>query len=175
MGRGKIEIKKIENLNSRQVTFSKRRGGLIKKANELSVLCDAEVAVIIFSSTGKLYEFASTRYFLFFSTLFCISSIIIFWLLVIQISVISDLEKHKGLNWVFKKLVAIYVLMCSWSISTNYKNLSLRVQKKGNNKLRVDRRVNNKRFDQEFFFETLKNNRNWDIISKIRKKKMFVI
>ncbi|KAH7511833.1 hypothetical protein FEM48_Zijuj12G0024400 [Ziziphus jujuba var. spinosa] len=59
MGRGKIEIKKIENLNSRQVTFSKRRGGLIKKANELSVLCDAEVAVIIFSSTGKLYEFAS--------------------------------------------------------------------------------------------------------------------
>ncbi|XP_060668747.1 agamous-like MADS-box protein AGL18 isoform X1 [Ziziphus jujuba] len=62
MGRGKIEIKKIENLNSRQVTFSKRRGGLIKKANELSVLCDAEVAVIIFSSTGKLYEFASNRF-----------------------------------------------------------------------------------------------------------------
>ncbi|GMY18815.1 agamous-like MADS-box protein AGL18 isoform X1 [Fagus crenata] len=59
MGRGKIEIKKIENLNSRQVTFSKRRTGLLKKAKELSVLCDAEVAVIIFSSTGKLYEFAS--------------------------------------------------------------------------------------------------------------------
>ncbi|XP_061341782.1 agamous-like MADS-box protein AGL18 [Gastrolobium bilobum] len=60
MGRGKIEIKKIENLNSRQVTFSKRRNGLLKKAKELSVLCDAEVAVIIFSSTGKLYEFANT-------------------------------------------------------------------------------------------------------------------
>ncbi|KAG6694247.1 hypothetical protein I3842_09G039100 [Carya illinoinensis] len=59
MGRGKIEIKKIENLNSRQVTFSKRRSGLLKKAKELSVLCDAEVAVIIFSSTGKLYEFSS--------------------------------------------------------------------------------------------------------------------
>ncbi|KAL2327055.1 hypothetical protein Fmac_020482 [Flemingia macrophylla] len=42
MGRGKIEIKKIENLNSRQVTFSKRRNGLLKKAKELSVLCDAE-------------------------------------------------------------------------------------------------------------------------------------
>ncbi|KAH1060988.1 hypothetical protein GLYMA_02G185500v4 [Glycine max] len=60
MGRGKIEIKKIENLNSRQVTFSKRRNGLLKKAKELSVLCDAEVAVIIFSSTGKLYEFSNT-------------------------------------------------------------------------------------------------------------------
>ncbi|XP_012086200.1 MADS-box transcription factor 23 isoform X2 [Jatropha curcas] len=60
MGRGKIEIKKIENLNSRQVTFSKRRSGLIKKAKELSVLCDAEVAVIVFSSTGKLYEFSSS-------------------------------------------------------------------------------------------------------------------
>jgi len=69
MGRGKIEIKRIENLNSRQVTFSKRRNGLLKKARELSVLCDAEVAVIVFSSTGKLYEFSSTRYvtlFLFY-------------------------------------------------------------------------------------------------------------
>ncbi|KAL0383528.1 UNVERIFIED_CONTAM: Agamous-like MADS-box protein [Sesamum calycinum] len=62
MGRGKIEIKKIENVNSRQVTFSKRRGGLMKKAKELAVLCDAQVAVIIFSGTGKLYEFASSRY-----------------------------------------------------------------------------------------------------------------
>ncbi|KAL3841272.1 hypothetical protein ACJIZ3_025863 [Penstemon smallii] len=60
MGRGKIEIKKIENVNSRQVTFSKRRGGLMKKAKELAVLCDAQVGVIIFSSTGKLYEFASS-------------------------------------------------------------------------------------------------------------------
>ncbi|KAI3472208.1 hypothetical protein Pfo_029696 [Paulownia fortunei] len=59
MGRGKIEIKKIENVNSRQVTFSKRRGGLMKKAKELAVLCDAQVAVIIFSGTGKLYEFAN--------------------------------------------------------------------------------------------------------------------
>lgn len=63
MGRGKIEIKKIENINSRQVTFSKRRAGLLKKAKELSILCDAEVAVIVFSSTGRLYEFASSRYF----------------------------------------------------------------------------------------------------------------
>ncbi|KAL3632490.1 hypothetical protein CASFOL_025474 [Castilleja foliolosa] len=61
MGRGRIEIKKIENLNSRQVTFSKRRNGLMKKAKELAVLCDAQVAVIIFSGTGKLFEFASSR------------------------------------------------------------------------------------------------------------------
>ncbi|GMH27254.1 hypothetical protein Nepgr_029097 [Nepenthes gracilis] len=60
MGRGKIEIKKIENANSRQVTFSKRRAGLLKKSRELAILCDAEVAVIIFSSTGKLFEFASS-------------------------------------------------------------------------------------------------------------------
>ncbi|XP_022766652.1 agamous-like MADS-box protein AGL18 [Durio zibethinus] len=60
MGRGKIEIKKIENLNSRQVTFSKRRNGLLKKARELSILCDAEVGVIIFSSTGKVYQWSST-------------------------------------------------------------------------------------------------------------------
>ncbi|VVA97318.1 unnamed protein product [Arabis nemorensis] len=60
MGRGKIEIKRIENANSRQVTFSKRRGGLLKKAHELSVLCDAEVAVIVFSKSGKLFEFSST-------------------------------------------------------------------------------------------------------------------
>ncbi|GMY07053.1 MADS-box protein AGL42-like isoform X2 [Fagus crenata] len=60
MVRGKIEMKRIENATSRQVTFSKRRNGLLKKAYELSVLCDAEVAVIIFSQKGRLYEFSST-------------------------------------------------------------------------------------------------------------------
>nr|ALE99367.1 agamous-like 15 [Annona squamosa] len=60
MGRGKIEIKRIENATSRQVTFSKRRVGLLKKARELSILCDAEVALIIFSSTGRLFEFSSS-------------------------------------------------------------------------------------------------------------------
>ncbi|KAI5588926.1 hypothetical protein POPTR_005G150501v4 [Populus trichocarpa] len=60
MGRGKIEIRRIDNSTSRQVTFSKRRGGLLKKAKELAILCDAEVGVMIFSSTGKLYDFSST-------------------------------------------------------------------------------------------------------------------
>ena len=61
MGRGKVEMKRIENNISRQVTFSKRRNGLMKKAHELSVLCDAEIALIVFSSRGKLYEFSSIR------------------------------------------------------------------------------------------------------------------
>ncbi|XP_061996945.1 MADS-box protein AGL42-like isoform X4 [Rosa rugosa] len=60
MVRGKIQMKRIENATSRQVTFSKRRNGLLKKAYELSVLCDAEVAVIIFSQSGRLYEFSSS-------------------------------------------------------------------------------------------------------------------
>ncbi|XP_021803419.1 agamous-like MADS-box protein AGL19 isoform X2 [Prunus avium] len=60
MVRGKTQMKRIENAASRQVTFSKRRNGLLKKAFELSVLCDAEVALIIFSTRGKLYEFASS-------------------------------------------------------------------------------------------------------------------
>lgn len=60
MGRGKIEIKRIENATNRQVTFCKRRGGLVKKAHELAVLCDARVALIMFSSSGKLFEYASS-------------------------------------------------------------------------------------------------------------------
>ncbi|ONI08935.1 hypothetical protein PRUPE_5G208400 [Prunus persica] len=60
MGRGRVELKRIENKINRQVTFAKRRNGLLKKAYELSVLCDAEVALIIFSSRGKLYEFCSS-------------------------------------------------------------------------------------------------------------------
>lgn len=60
MVRGKTEVRRIENDTSRQVTFSKRRNGLLKKAFELSVLCDAEVALIVFSPRGKLYEFSSS-------------------------------------------------------------------------------------------------------------------
>nr|ACR16050.1 DEFICIENS-like MADS-box transcription factor [Spiranthes odorata] len=57
MGRGKIQIKKIENPTSRQVTYSKRRLGIMKKAKELTVLCDAQVFLIMFSSSGKLAEY----------------------------------------------------------------------------------------------------------------------
>jgi len=54
-------IRRIDNSTNRQVTFSKRRGGLLKKAKELSILCDAEVGLIVFSSTGRLHEFCSTN------------------------------------------------------------------------------------------------------------------
>ncbi|KAF9606825.1 hypothetical protein IFM89_029282 [Coptis chinensis] len=59
MGRGKVELKRIENTTSRQVTFSKRRNGLLKKAFELSILCDAEVALVIISPTDKRFQFSS--------------------------------------------------------------------------------------------------------------------
>uniref|UniRef100_F6HU63 MADS-box protein FBP24 n=1 Tax=Vitis vinifera TaxID=29760 RepID=F6HU63_VITVI len=59
MGRGKITIKKIEDKTVRQITFSKRRAGLLKKTHELSVLCDAQIGLIIFSNTGKMFEYCS--------------------------------------------------------------------------------------------------------------------
>lgn len=60
MVKERIKISKIDNLTARQVTFSKRRRGIFKKAQELSILCDAEVGLIIFSATGKLFEYASS-------------------------------------------------------------------------------------------------------------------
>lgn len=42
------------------MTFSKRKLGLMKKAYELSVLCDCEIGLIIFSSTNKLFQYASS-------------------------------------------------------------------------------------------------------------------
>ncbi|KAF8404800.1 hypothetical protein HHK36_009689 [Tetracentron sinense] len=57
MGRQKIEIKKINKENTRQVTFSKRRTGLFKKASELCILCGAEIAIIVFSPAGKAFSF----------------------------------------------------------------------------------------------------------------------
>nr|XP_034932022.1 truncated transcription factor CAULIFLOWER A-like isoform X2 [Populus alba] len=59
MGRGRVQLKRIENKINRQVTFSKRRVGLLKKAHEISVLCDAEVALIVFSHKGKLFEYST--------------------------------------------------------------------------------------------------------------------
>ncbi|KAL7135119.1 hypothetical protein ABFS83_11G071600 [Erythranthe nasuta] len=60
MGRKKLEIKRIEENGARMVCFSKRRSGLIKKAKELSVLCDVDLAAIIFSNRGKLFQYCST-------------------------------------------------------------------------------------------------------------------
>ncbi|KAJ1396532.1 hypothetical protein SESBI_32456 [Sesbania bispinosa] len=60
MMKAKMEIKKIDNIGARQVTFSKRKKGLFKKAQELSTLCDAEIALTVFSSAGKLFEYATS-------------------------------------------------------------------------------------------------------------------
>ncbi|PTB40780.1 uncharacterized protein TrAFT101_005939 [Trichoderma asperellum] len=59
MGRRKIEIKAIRDDRNRSVTFLKRKGGLFKKAHELSVLCSVDVAVFIFGNNKKLYEYSS--------------------------------------------------------------------------------------------------------------------
>ncbi|XP_048119176.1 myocyte-specific enhancer factor 2A isoform X5 [Alosa alosa] len=60
MGRKKIQITRIMDERNRQVTFTKRKFGLMKKAYELSVLCDCEIALIIFNSANKLFQYAST-------------------------------------------------------------------------------------------------------------------
>ena len=62
MARGKVQLRRIENPVHRQVTFCKRRAGLLKKVRELSVLCDAHIGIIIFSAHGKLYDLATTGY-----------------------------------------------------------------------------------------------------------------
>ncbi|XP_042379930.1 serine/threonine-protein kinase Aurora-1-like [Zingiber officinale] len=59
MGQGRVEVRRIENKIKRQVTFSKRKVGLLKKAYELSVLCDIELSLIIFSSRDKLFDFST--------------------------------------------------------------------------------------------------------------------
>ncbi|XP_068657065.1 MADS-box transcription factor 3-like [Aristolochia californica] len=61
MGRVKLQIKKIENTTNRQVTYSKRRNGLIKKAYELSILCDIDIALIMFSPSGRLSLFSGSK------------------------------------------------------------------------------------------------------------------
>ncbi|XP_026443087.1 floral homeotic protein PMADS 1-like [Papaver somniferum] len=60
MGRRKIEIKFIENTTKRKATYSKRRSGILKKARELSILCDVHVCLVMFSNTGKLAEYISS-------------------------------------------------------------------------------------------------------------------
>ncbi|KAK9181701.1 hypothetical protein WN944_024840 [Citrus x changshan-huyou] len=96
MVRGKIQMKKIENDTSRQVTFSKRRNGMLKKAYELSVLCDAEVAVIIFSQKGRLHEFSSSDDFL---------TILIFHMQQLKHEIANMIEKIEHIEVSQRKLL----------------------------------------------------------------------
>ena len=59
MGRKKIRIERIADERNRQVTFTKRKNGLMKKAMELSVLCDCQIALVIFNSNNKLFQYSS--------------------------------------------------------------------------------------------------------------------
>ncbi|XP_074347766.1 agamous-like MADS-box protein AGL65 isoform X1 [Apium graveolens] len=61
MGRVKLKIKRLENTSNRQVTYSKRRGGILKKAKELSILCDIDIVLLMFSPTGKPTMFTGAR------------------------------------------------------------------------------------------------------------------
>lgn len=61
MGRSKLPIKKIENTTNLQVTFSKRRYGLIKKAYEIAVLCDIDLTLIMLSPSGRLSHFSGRK------------------------------------------------------------------------------------------------------------------
>jgi len=60
MGRKKINITRIIDERTRQVTFTKRKFGLMKKAYELSVLCGCEIALMIFNSNDRLFQYASS-------------------------------------------------------------------------------------------------------------------
>lgn len=103
MGRGKFQLKRIENKNNRQVTFSKRRSGMMKKAHELSILCDVDLALIIFSARGRLYEFCSgNRYSLIYTYIYitdlCFS--LRRWLLFKLTSVLRHLcLRFRSLAW----------------------------------------------------------------------------
>lgn len=61
MGRVKLKIQRLENLSSRQVTYGKRRAGILKKAQEISVLCDIDIILLMFSPTGKPSIFRGPR------------------------------------------------------------------------------------------------------------------
>ena len=60
VGRKKVDIRPIPEGRKRQVTFMKRKTGLLKKAMELSILCQCDMAVVIFNHNGKLYDYGST-------------------------------------------------------------------------------------------------------------------
>jgi hypothetical protein len=61
MGRNKIKVEKIANERNRHATFSKRKSGLFKKAMELSILCDCEIALLIFNTNEKVFQYCSTN------------------------------------------------------------------------------------------------------------------
>ncbi|KAJ3697283.1 hypothetical protein LUZ61_000988 [Rhynchospora tenuis] len=90
MVRGRLELGRVENKASRQISFSKRRNGLLKKAHELSKQCDADVGLIIFSPKGSLYEFSTSN-----------------WKTCIRIEINQD-KKEKGSHGKYRKIKTFF-------------------------------------------------------------------
>ncbi|CAI9273384.1 unnamed protein product [Lactuca saligna] len=61
LGRQKIKMAQIQKKSHLQVTFSKRRVGLFKKASELCTLCGVDIAIVVFSPAGKVYSFGHPK------------------------------------------------------------------------------------------------------------------
>ncbi|TYG73367.1 hypothetical protein ES288_D04G095900v1 [Gossypium darwinii] len=53
MGRRKLKIQRLEDMKARQAIYSMRKRGILKKAKELSILCDVEVVLSLSSPSGK--------------------------------------------------------------------------------------------------------------------------
>ena len=71
MGRMKLAIKRLEHNNNRQITFSKQRNGIVKKAKELAILCDIDILLMMFSPSGKPTVFVGENRYLPSSSQFC--------------------------------------------------------------------------------------------------------
>lgn len=62
-GKQKIPIKYIDDKARRLTTFSKRKGGVVKKVHELSVLTGSDVLLIISANPSKnVFTYASTKF-----------------------------------------------------------------------------------------------------------------
>ncbi|CAH2036939.1 unnamed protein product [Thlaspi arvense] len=97
MGRVKLKIKRLESTANRQVTYSKRKSGILKKAKELSILCDIDIVLLMFSPTGKPNVFHGEHS--------CIEEVISkFAQLTPQERTKRKLESLEGLKKTFKKL-----------------------------------------------------------------------
>ncbi|KAJ0436743.1 putative transcription factor MADS-type1 family [Helianthus annuus] len=102
MGRGRVTLKRIENKINRQVTFSKRRSGLLKKSHEISVLCDAEVGLIVFSTKGKLCEYASNSSYVLALYLYLLSVISLVILFCLNWSFLCDFMQDSSCTVFFR-------------------------------------------------------------------------
>lgn len=65
MGRVKLKIQRLESMTSRNGTYGKRRAGILKKAQEISVLCDIDIILLMFSPTGKPSIFRGQHRYLY--------------------------------------------------------------------------------------------------------------